>query len=268
MNTDTTPDNCLRSRVHTLPYDVPGSPQVAVLEPASAEQAAAEAYSELCAKVVHAFNNDLRTPLTTLLCHTELLLETEALPDVARRSLDAMRRAGQTIRKRLTDVAVSIDAHDGESGRGQVHLASLLRAMVAGSDSGPSGPEISLTTSGTEELLVVGYPALLRRGVAALLDNALDNAPEGSTVWLSSRVEADEVCIEVRDEGPGLSERERERQAASSATGDDASRLRGGGLAIASCVAAAHSGRLVLSNLPDGGCSATLRLDLRTVSGS
>jgi K+-sensing histidine kinase KdpD len=218
---------------------------------------------------VHAFNDDLRTPLTTLLCHTELLLGTEGVPEVAQRSLAAMRRAGQAIKDRLADLALSVDARDGESaGRVYVHLASLLRGVVRGVDPAPSGAEIVLTTNNTEELIVVVYPALLRRGIVELLDNALNNAPQGSTICLSMRVEADEVCIEVRDEGPGLNGRGRELLAASSPAGADASRLRGRGLANASSVAAAHGGRLVLTNVRDGGFSATLRLDLRTHSGT
>jgi K+-sensing histidine kinase KdpD len=271
VDTDTGASSHRRARVHPGSCGATtraGSPEGAVPEPSPADQAAAEAYSELCSKVVHAFNHDLRTPLTTLLCHTELLLETEATPEAAHLSLAAMKRAGQTIKERLASLVLSVDAHDEASaGRVHVHLPSLLRGLVTEVDSlSPSRAEIRLTTIGTEEFLAVVNPALVRRGVVELLNNALNNALEGSTIWLSSRIEAAEVCIEVRDQGPGLDKRERLRPVLPA--GDDASRLRGSGLAIASSVAAAHGGRLELTDLADGGLSATLRLDLRTLWGA
>lgn len=284
MKADTDVRRGRRARVHRSSCCEAGTPlgsaELSALELSTAERAAAEAYSELRAKVVHAFNNDLRTPLTVLLCHTELLLETGEMPESARSSLEAMRRAGRAIRTRLTDLATSVDEHDHDgregregregpgdepAGRAQVHLASLLADVVGGIGRVP-GADISLTTSATEDLSVDVYPALLRRAVVELLHNALSHAPQGSTVRLSCRIEADQVCIEVRDEGPGISERERARAAAWAPAADDPSRLRGGGLAVASLVAAAHSGRLVLENRSGGGLSATLRLDLHAIS--
>jgi two-component system sensor histidine kinase TctE len=232
-----------------------------------AERAAAEAYSELCAKVVHAFNNDLRTPLTVLLCRTELLLETGTFPESARSSLEAMRRAGAAIRDRLVYLAADVDEHDAaRAGRAQVHLASFLGDVVKEVDPAAARVELALA-SGTEDLSVDVYASLLRRAVAGLLHNALGHSPEGSPVGLWVRVETGHLCIEVRDHGPGISERGRVRAAAWPAS-DDPSRLRGGGLAVANLVATAHCGRLDLTNRPEGGLSATLRLDLRAISGA
>lgn len=255
------------SRADALPCSearLVGRPEQAVAGTSPAEQAAAEAYAELCAKVVSTFNHDLRTPLTTLLAHTELLLEAEAMPDAAQRSLDAMRRAGETIKQRLADLVLSVDVHErGFEDRIHVHLASLLRGAVREAESLFPGTGIRLTAIGTEGLVTVVNAPLLRCAVVELLHNALNDAPKGSTIHVSSRVEAAQVCIEFRHERSVPAAQGR----VSSPTADGALRLRGSALAIAGAVAAAHGGRLVSADAADGEFSATLCLDLLTVWG-
>jgi signal transduction histidine kinase len=221
--------------------------------PSPAEQAAAQAYTELCDKVVHAFNHNIRTPLTTLLWHTELLLATDCMPVAALDSLDAMRRTGQMIKAVLADVVLAVDAADtGPAGRLRVHLTSLLRAAVREVRSASAEAVVAVSTNGVEDLVALVNPLLLRRGVAEMLQYAVSRTPPGSPVDLSATIEAGDLCIEVRDGGP-----EAERRVAP--------HLGGTGLGVAECVAAAHGGRLVLTDLAGGGRSVTLRLDLLTI---
>jgi nitrogen fixation/metabolism regulation signal transduction histidine kinase len=65
----------------------------------------AAARGELSRTLAETVNHNLRTPLTTILCHAELLLDHQAdFPPEATRSLQAVWRAGQ----RLNDVVTSI----------------------------------------------------------------------------------------------------------------------------------------------------------------
>lgn len=93
-------------RVDATPIvGVHGEPQGAWAIVSDVTSLVAAARGELGAKLAETVNHDLRTPLTTLLCHAELLLDRrdDLPPDVAR-SLDAVWRAGQ----RLSSVATSI----------------------------------------------------------------------------------------------------------------------------------------------------------------
>jgi signal transduction histidine kinase len=82
----------------------------------------AAARGELNRSLAETVNHNLRTPLTTMLGHAELLLDQQAtLPPEANRSLDALWRAGQRLNDVLTwisewiDLAYTPDVHaDGK----------------------------------------------------------------------------------------------------------------------------------------------------------
>lgn len=113
-------------------------------------------------------------------------------------------------------------------------------------------------------------PALLRRVIDNLLDNALRYAPSGSAVTLSAERGPAEWRIAVRDLGRGIPETHRPELFRRFARPDEArSREHGGaglGLALSAAVAVAHGGRLEL--LPgSAGVGTTFRLTLPDGAG-
>ena len=80
----------------------------------------AAARGELSRSLAETVNHNLRTPLTTMLGHAELLIdEQEQLPAGAARSLDALWRAGQRLNDVVTWISEWIDlAYATEEGKG------------------------------------------------------------------------------------------------------------------------------------------------------
>ena len=118
---------------------------------------------------------------------------------------------------------------------------------------------ISVSLKVDESLSCCVYPILAEQAVGNLLDNAIKYSPEGSSVILSARQEADEVVLEVRDNGPGLPESEHIRVFERFHRVDKArSREMGGtglGLAIVKHIALKHGGRVWVESRPGDGCS-------------
>jgi len=73
----------------------------------------------------------------------------------------------------------------------------------------------------------------LMRVCVALLDNAIQHAPAGSTVTLGSEAAGEAVLIRVSDEGAGVRDDDRERIFDRFARGSEAGRRRGFGLGLA-----------------------------------
>jgi two-component system OmpR family sensor kinase len=111
-------------------------------------------------------------------------------------------------------------------------------------------------------------PALTRRAIDNLLDNAFRYAPELSTVRLAVRQEGPDWVIDVSDEGPGIPPDQRERIFERFARADSARTRSGGGaglgLALSAAIATAQGGTLELLDRPAPG--ATFRLRLRSTS--
>ncbi len=162
-------------------------------------------------------SHELRTPLASLDGMLELLAEDlEAEPadieDARTRVVHATqqsRRLGH-LASDLLDLS-RIDADVGLRSE-PVELVELARAVAAEFDLRATERAVELQIAPTDSSnWADGDPGSIARIVRILLDNALRVAPPGSTVRLLIDGGKRWSRIEVQDDGPGVSEEERER---------------------------------------------------------
>lgn len=124
-------------------------------------------------------------------------------------------------------------------------------------------PEQRLQIEALPDASLNGWPDMLQRALENLLRNALRFNPPGQPIELSVSRQADELWLNVRDHGPGVTEDclERLGEPFFRAPGQTATGY-GLGLAIARRAAERHGGRLELNNHPQGGFNARLCLPL------
>lgn len=126
-------------------------------------------------------------------------------------------------------------------------------------------PEISVEPV---ELAVLADSNRLEQILVNLVANALD-ATEGMEtprIGLSASMDGDRVRIEVRDNGPGFGESERERLFEPFFTTKDSGGGLGLGLAISAGIARDFGGSLSAANLAEGGALFVLDLPLAAAS--
>jgi two-component system sensor histidine kinase SenX3 len=106
-------------------------------------------------------------------------------------------------------------------------------------------------------------PDLMEMAIRQLLDNALKYSPSASPVSITARRDGNNILICVRDEGPGIPERDqarifekfyRGRNARSGVTGT------GMGLAIAREILRAHGGDVALKSSLGHGSEFSMSL--------
>ena len=105
-----------------------------------------------------------------------------------------------------------------------------------------------------------GDPARLELALLNLLRNALQAASSKVTVGLVYQDQ--HLLISVSDDGPGLPETNREKLMEPFYTTKPPGEGTGLGLAIVQTIVEEHDGELLLSNHPDGGCRASMRLPI------
>jgi len=103
---------------------------------------------------------------------------------------------------------------------------------------------------------------MLRRAVLNLVLNALDALPTGGELMLTACCTTEGLEIEVADSGPGVPAPLLDRLFEPFFTTKDSG--TGLGLAIVERIAAAHGGRAVAANCPEGGAAFTLIIPERT----
>ncbi|HEY0136701.1 MAG TPA: HAMP domain-containing sensor histidine kinase, partial [Nannocystis sp.] len=126
-------------------------------------------------------------------------------------------------------------------------------------------PNLEITITGPESLVVGGDPLRLRQVLENLLGNAIKHSPTGAPVFVMLAKQArgaDEFAVvSVKDSGPGVDPRILPRLFDRFTTGPGSSGL-GLGLYIARGITEAHGGTLTVESAPGQGATFSLALPL------
>ncbi|MFE2625909.1 sensor histidine kinase, partial [Streptomyces caelestis] len=201
-------------------------------------------------------SHELRSPIASLRTQLEVA---EAHPEL----LDLPGAVADTVRLQVlaADLLLLARLDAGEKpGSATVELGALVREEVSQRTGDRIAVGVEVPQGGAFE--VNGSRGQLSRVIGNLLDNAQRHA-EGS-VAVSVAADGRGVRVEVRDDGTGVPEDERERIFERFVRLDDArSRDDGGaglGLAIARDVASRHGGTLTVDRAAEGGAAFRLWL--------
>lgn len=214
------------------------------------ERELAAAHREHMAQLAH----DLRTPLTALYGQLEGL---EPGPERERALAHAERVRRLT--QQLFELA-ALEAAQDVAHRERFAIDELVSDTVQ-----KFGARARLEGDAPGRLELEGDWQLVERALSNLIDNALRHA---GSVAVSLCREGRQVCVRVRDEGPGLPAAVAERLARGQSlrrpplprSAHDG--LGGLGLAIAQRVAQLHGGRLWSETGPRPGCCLAMALPL------
>ena len=193
-------------------------------------------------------SHELRTPLTRIRLGLERL-DPRADPAVADRLRADITELDNLIDELL--LASRLDTNDDLDVREPIDLLGLAAEECARYD------DCSLDGA---PATVSGDPALLRRLIRNLLDNAEKHGTAPITVTLSAA--ANNVRLDVSDAGPGIPRADRERafEAFYRAQGTASKSGTGLGLALVRQIAMRHGGTAEIAD--DGATASTIRITL------
>lgn len=217
---------------------------------------------------IHTLTHEMKSPLAAISGAAELLQEDMPAADRQRFVANIRgqsERLAQMIRKLLALAAVEQQQRLDTTER--VELLPLLGTLVNELEprARQRGVTLAIEPGNGPVPSVQGDPFLLRQALANLLENALDFAPEGSTVQVgvTDCGAPGQVAIEVADRGPGIPDYALPRlferfYSLPRPGGQDKS--TGLGLCFVREVANLHQGEIALANRDGGGALATLTL--------
>ncbi|MEV4319634.1 HAMP domain-containing sensor histidine kinase [Actinocrispum sp. NPDC049592] len=190
---------------------------------------------ELIANVSH----ELRTPISALQAVLENVVDGVAEPDPAtlKTALAQTERLGRLVTE-LLDLS-RVDAGVTPLDREYFDIESMLTEVVAEAEVSGRGARFTVDVTPGK---VYADRQRLHQVVWNLLDNAVRHGPQGGEVFVSARISADALVIDVRDEGPGIAPADRERVFQRFVRGERAGGGTGLGLAIARWVVDLHGG--------------------------
>lgn len=204
-------------------------------------------------------SHDLKTPLTGILGSTSTILENyEILPDEIRK--DFLKRIYEDA-EWLTNLVENIlsmtrfDEGNIKLKKEMEAVEEIVAAAVSHVRKRTAQHEISICIP--EHLVMIPVDGtLIKQVLVNLLDNAVDHTPKGTIVTIAVSEEENDVVFEVRDNGPGIPEKELpfvfNRFYSGGDTGVGRRRGIGLGLAICKSIVEAHGGRITVHAPSEG----------------
>jgi signal transduction histidine kinase len=237
----------------------------AAVEGSAEQRSLARSFNEMTARLARLVrsqqefvadaSHSLRTPLAGVRLRLEEARAAGVGPE-ADRELEAGMREVDRLAVMVDELLVLSRAGERDLPAERVDLADAAERAVARFQARARERDITLIASGAGA--VRAARAEVDRALDPLVENALDYAPEGSTV----QVVATAGGLEVLDEGPGLEAGEEDAVLERFHRGRAGSRVPGGsglGLAIAHELSTRWGGAAGIANRPEGGARAWLR---------
>lgn len=219
--------------------------------------------SRFSADIAH----ELRTPVNNIRGEAEVALARtrtpEELLEVVGSCLEESVRLSELIES-LLFLARSESPGD-HLNRTEVDLRQLLIDICEYYEAAASDIGVTISVSlGDDGLMASVDRVLLLRALGNLTSNALAHSSAGGSVQLSAKQQGEQICVEVRDTGSGISAEALPHVFDRFYRADPArSRNSGGvglGLAIVQQIAVMHGGQIKIDSHPGSGTTVTIIL--------
>ena len=159
-------------------------------------------------------SHELRTPVAVIRANAETLLAgAKDDPQMAPKLIEGLHRNAERLARLIADLLdlSRLDAGQYRLDVGPVPVRSVTEQSLSAVELHAQKRGIKLEVSMDEAITVNADPKALDQILVNLIDNGVKYArPEGH-VWVEARAVGDAVRIEVRDDGPGIAEKHRER---------------------------------------------------------
>jgi signal transduction histidine kinase len=217
--------------------------------------------------------HQLRTPLTVLRGEADVALRGAADPEALRNAMQRVRAQAAELSLLFDDL---IDAARQESEAQPLVMQSVRLEDVAAVavDEGKmlaEAREVTIATAVDDDgAEVEGDFRHLKQAVMIGIDNAVKHSAPGTTIELSTRVEAGRAVLRIADSGPGIASEDEpylfQRFFRGQAEKDLLNPGFGIGLAIAKGIVERHGGEIALRNRAEGGALFEIALPLKVAA--
>ncbi len=192
-------------------------------------------------------SHELRTPLTSIRGYAELFRRgADTRPEDLAKSMQRIEDAATRMGVLVDDLLLLARMDQGRPLEQEpVDLSRVASGAVEDARAATPDHEILYTSNGA--VTIIGDESRLHQLFANLLSNACTHTPPGTPVHVRVEFEGDDAMVEVRDEGPGMSEFDAAHAFERFWRADESrTRESGGtglGLSIVAAITDAHHGR-------------------------
>jgi len=177
---------------------------------AAAQQSSVNALRQVSADIAH----DLKTPIQRV---AVLLNKAREMPDLPEKLEPILNDAGQETASIVATFQSLLQISQIEGGSPKSRFQPVDLGVLAATFVEVYEPAAEETSHRIEAVLpnggtamISGEKGLLGQVLANLIENALRHTPAGASIKVAVSTQADKVCLEVSDTGPGVPANERQ----------------------------------------------------------
>ncbi|MBS1121277.1 MAG: multi-sensor signal transduction histidine kinase [Deltaproteobacteria bacterium] len=187
-----------------------GEGRVLLLEDVTAMRRLETVRRDFVANVSH----ELRTPVAVIRANAETLLAgAKDDPVMGPRLIDGLHRNAERLARILADLLdlSRLDAGQYRMETTSVPVRALAEQSMTAVEMQATSRNVKVAIAIPDDLAVIADPKALDQILVNLIDNAVKYTRADGHVWVDARPVGTEIRIEIRDDGPGIADKHRER---------------------------------------------------------
>lgn len=159
-------------------------------------------------------SHELRTPVAVIRANAETLMAgAKDDPEIATKLVEGLHRNAERLARLVSDL---LDLSRLEAGQyrlevGPVPVRSVTEQSLSAVEPQAHKRGVTVEVSVPDAIAVNADPKALDQILVNLIDNGVKYARQDGHVWVEAKELGDAVRIEVRDDGPGIAPKHRER---------------------------------------------------------
>ncbi|MBS1515829.1 MAG: tetratricopeptide repeat protein [Bacteroidetes bacterium] len=160
-------------------------------------------------------SHDLRDPLSAIYGITDLILSEQdtTTKEELLEYIDSINKSSTKVLKILRQL---LKINEIESGKLEVHpenlsLINLLKSTLEDYENRAADKKISLIFLPEKDYVIMGDKGSLSSVFSNLISNAVKYSPQGKNIYINTSYSEGYVQVEIKDEGPGLTIKDKEK---------------------------------------------------------
>ncbi|MGW9114145.1 sensor histidine kinase [Microbacterium sp. NPDC055683] len=232
---------------------------IVVAEDVTAQSEAARERTSIARVVSH----ELRSPLTAVLGHTDLVLERDDLPAAAREQLRVVESAAERMERLIAGI-LQDPGRDPADCDTVLDLAAVVASSVDAFSPAATAGGVALERRGAESIPIMGDAFRLRQVIDNVVGNAVKYTPRGGRVAVEAELSDSGARVVVADTGIGIADDDLpnvfDAYFRSASARDSGLPGTGLGMGISRDIVAQHGGRLEVRSELGSGTAVTIHL--------
>jgi len=219
---------------------------------------------EIKSDFVNAISHDLRSPLTAIMGYIDLIDRVGPLNKTQQEFIARVQTSTHSITSLVDDllklgkIESGFDVHNEK-----IHLGQLIHFIMDGFQYRVIEKRFNIVLNLPGEIPpILANPSQFRQVIENLLDNAFKYTPPGGKIIIQAKVEQDQIILEVKDSGIGISPMDLPHVFDKFYRAGNVGSITGTGLglAIVKSIVDNHHGRIWIESAPGEGTTATVVL--------